>query len=339
MSVPTGVPGPGAPHPGTPDAVPPVVVGVDGSEDSRAALVHALAAAARRGAALRVVSTFPLQTFWWGGWPLGIPLSELRHDLETRVRDLVAEVRGGTAAAGVPGAAHVAVTLDIAVGPAAGRLVDASARAGLVVVGTHGRGVARDVLLGSVAMHCVAHAHCPVLVVRTGTGSLRRGPVVVGVDGSTGSRAALAAAVVEAVATGREVVALAVFEMVDHWVDLSAVGAPGRDEVRWQVRRSVEEMVADVLADRRADQDGPVPEVRTVVAEGPPAPVLVREATELDAAVLVVGSHGWGELRGLLVGSVAFGCAVAAPVPVLVVRPVVDRTQRAGRAEVVASAG
>lgn len=341
MSVPTAVPAPGVPAPGSPGdaAVPPVVVGVDGSADSRAALVHALAAAARRGAALRVVSTFPLQTYWWGGWPLGIPMAEVHHDLETRVRDLLAEVRSGSAVAGVAGAAHVEVALDIAAGPAAGRLVDSSTGAGLLVVGTHGRGVARDVLLGSVAMHCVAHAHCPVLVVRSGTEPLRRGPVVVGVDGSAGSRVALTAAVAEAVATGREVVALAVFQMVDHWVDLSTVGGPGRDEVRGEVRRGVEGMVAEVLAEHRADRGGPVPEVRTVVAEGPPAPVLVREAAELAAAVLVVGSHGRGELHGLLVGSVALGCAVASPVPVLVVRPVAGGARRAGRAEAVAGTG
>ncbi|GAA4307024.1 universal stress protein [Klenkia terrae] len=300
---------------------PPVVVGVDGSVDSRAALVHALGAAARRGGELRIVSTFSLQAMWWGGWPIALPLDRLRDDLEARVRQMLTEVRDDPAVASVAGADRVVTMLDVAVGPAVTRLVEASAGASLLVVGTHGRGVARDVLLGSVALQCVAHAHCPVQVVRAGTQVGRPGPVVVGVDGSEGSRAALVAALAEAARRGAEVVALAAFEMVDHWVDLSTVGAPGRDEVRWQVQRGVDDLVADALCEHQAVTVGPVPVVRTLVVEGPPAQVLVREATDLDAVLLVVGSRGRGELRGLLLGSIALACAARAPGPVLVVHP------------------
>lgn len=214
-------------------------------------------------------------------------------------------------------------TLDVAVGPAAARLVDASADAAVLVVGTHGRGVARDVLLGSVALHCVTHAHCPVQVVRAGSVTQRSGPVVVGVDGSAGSRAALVEAMAEAARTGAEVVALAAFEMVDHWVDLSTVGAPGRDEVRWQVERGAADLVAEAVREYGAGYAGPVPVVRTVVVEGPAAQVLARESADVGAALLVVGSHGHGQLHGLLVGSVALACAAHARVPVLVVHPAV----------------
>jgi hypothetical protein len=52
-------------------------------------------------------------------------------------------------------------------GPA---LVDASRDADLLVVGSRGHGEPMDILLGSVGMHCVTHAHCPVLVYRSDRG-------------------------------------------------------------------------------------------------------------------------------------------------------------------------
>src|SRR4051795_12725504 len=80
------------------DRSPRVVVGVDGSSGSRAALVYAFTAAARRGTGLQVVSTFSLEGVWVGGYPLGEPaVAEVRKDLETRVAALVAEVRADPA--------------------------------------------------------------------------------------------------------------------------------------------------------------------------------------------------------------------------------------------------
>jgi nucleotide-binding universal stress UspA family protein len=63
---------------------------------------------------------------------------------------------------------HPAVTVEMAVveGPPARVLVDMSEDADLLVVGTRGMGGFRGLLLGSVSIQCVHHAHCPVTVVR-----------------------------------------------------------------------------------------------------------------------------------------------------------------------------
>ncbi|MCW2508274.1 MAG: UspA domain protein [Modestobacter sp.] len=312
----------------TPDAArwpPRVVVGVDGSPGSRAALVYAFIAAARRGVDLEIVFTYSIQTVWIGGYPLGVPaVATIRQEAEARVSALVDEVRADEAVRAVPGTADVATVVVVSVGPAAHVLVEASAAADLVVVGSRGRGAVRSAILGSVALHCVSHARCPVLVVHpVAAGHARDRTVIVGIDGSDASRAALRAGVVEAARLGTDVAAVTTYEMDDAWMDLPTVMVPTADEVRGELTRGAESMLKEVLADFRADSGGPVPDARVVVAEGPAADILIHWAA--DAALLVVGSRGHGEFRGLLVGSVALACAMHAPGPVLVVHPQPDQ--------------
>jgi len=304
-----------------------VIVGVDGSSGSRAALVYAFTAAARRGAHLEVVATYSVQAVWIGGYPLGMPaMSTLRDGTEARVQDLLDEVRKDPAVAAVPGAAEVPTLVAVSVGPAAQRLVDASAAADLLVVGSRGRGAVRSVLLGSVALHCVSHAHCPVVVVHPiPAGHQQERTVVVGLDGSEASGAALVAAVEEASRLDTRVAVVTTYEMADHWVDLSTVVVPTEEEVRWELQRGAEAMVDDVLTEHRAQHGGRAPGVGVVVTEGAAADVLVRWAA--DAELLVLGSRGHGEFRGLLVGSVALACAMHGAGPVMVVRPHGDRAQ------------
>src|SRR4051794_3218109 len=64
---------------------PRVVVGVDGSPVARGALALALVEAARRGAALDVVTTYPVTLVWTGGVPVDIPdTAALRADTDRR---------------------------------------------------------------------------------------------------------------------------------------------------------------------------------------------------------------------------------------------------------------
>jgi nucleotide-binding universal stress UspA family protein len=302
-----------------------VVVGVDGSAGSRAALVYAITAAARRGAALEIVATYAIQAVWIGGYPLGMPTVEtVRAELESRVRDLLEDVRRDPTVLAVPGTADVRTVIVISVGPPTHMLVEASAGADMLVVGSRGRGAVRSVVLGSVALHCVSHAHCSVVVVHPAPAGHRQDrTVIVGVDGSEASRAALVAAVDEASRLETDVSVVTTYEMADHWVDLSTVVVPTQDEVRWELQRGAETMVEEVLAERRAEHGSRAPAVAVVVTEGPAADVLLRWAA--DAELLVVGSRGHGEFRGLLVGSIALACAMHGAGPVMVVRPQGDR--------------
>jgi nucleotide-binding universal stress UspA family protein len=295
-------------------------VGVDGSPGSRAALGYALTTAARRGTDLEVLSTYPVVLSWTGGAPVDVPdVDVIRDDTASRTREFVAEVRRDPFVAVVPGVHEVPVSVVVTAGPAAQKLVDRSADANMLVVGSRGRGAVRSALLGSVALHCATHARCPVVVVRPGAvGRPQQSRVVVGVDGSDRSRAALVAAVGEAGRRGADVVAVAAFDIAAYWADLYTMALPSVDQIRADVLRGAEEMVADVL--RTTEQPGvPVPHVRLELMRGAATDLLVQVAAEAD--LLVVGSRGRGAMRGLLLGSVALHCVMHAPCPVMVVHP------------------
>lgn len=296
-----------------------VVVGVDGSEAGRDALVYALVTAARRGAHLEVVASYPLPLPWAGGTAALVPdPTALRERLEASVRALVDEALRDPAVAGAAGGTELHPQLHVYEGPAGPVLVEHSRDADLLVVGSRGRGAVRSAVLGSVALHCVAGAACPVLVVPPGRERPTGPPlVVVGIDGSAHARAALRVALAEARRRGAAVEAVAAYDRGGRWTELDESVAPSFDGIRADVERGAATMVDEVRAAERAPDGGPEPEVRVVVVEGTPAEVLVSWSE--GAQLLVVGSRGRGGIRGLLLGSTALRCLVSSACPVLVV--------------------
>lgn len=290
------------------DAGQRTVVGVDGSPGAREALQWALADAARRGVPLEVVSSFPVQLHVADPFLLDPgQLEAVRTDTLDRARAQVEEVR---AAGGGP---EVPVDVLAVAGPPAPMLLAASEDAGRLVVGSRGRGAVRSLVLGSVALSCVTHARVPVVVVHAGPEERAEpGPprVVVGLDGSPSSGHALEQAAREAQLLGAEVVAVAAYSAVSYWSDAYAVVLPPPEEMAGAVRAAAERQVADATL-----PDGVA--VRVECLEGPAGDVLVQAAA--DAALLVVGGHGQGAVRGLLMGSVALHCVLAGRCPVMVV--------------------
>jgi nucleotide-binding universal stress UspA family protein len=139
-----------------------IVVGVDGSDGSRAALEFAMDEAARRGSGVRVVWAIPETGYWAAAYGMTPALAgELGRDLEKAGREMVEAVVAdrGEALAGVP------VDVLAVSGPAAAVLVGQAAEADLLVVGHRGLGGLGSAVLGSVGLQCVLHAPTPVTVV------------------------------------------------------------------------------------------------------------------------------------------------------------------------------
>jgi nucleotide-binding universal stress UspA family protein len=208
----------------------------------------------------------------------------------------------------------------VASGAAAAVLVQQARGADLLVVGSRGRSRRRSALLGSVALHCVTHAPCPVMVVH-GVPNRRPaqlGHVVVGVDGSDTSIAALREAVGEANRLDADLDVVVASSLADMWTDLYATDMPSPGEIQAGVCDAVDRLIAGITADNGAPT-GPVPPVHTELVEGVAREALIDRAN--GASVLVVGSLSHGALRGMLLGSVALHCVTHASCPVIVVHP------------------
>jgi nucleotide-binding universal stress UspA family protein len=184
-----------------------------------------------------------------------------------------------------------------------------------------GDGARRRTRLPAVARAPRAHqrrcARCPQGQSLESDASNRRGcktppVIVVGIDGSAGSRAALQFAAEEAGLrqTNLKVVSAwhvpAGVYMQPTYVDLDL------DTLRQGAREIAEQQVVDVMGAGRAKT------VEVVIREGNAAEALLEESRE--AEMLVVGSRGHGGFAGLLLGSVSQQCTAHASCPVVVVR-------------------
>lgn len=143
----------------------------------------------------------------------------------------------------------------------------------------------------------------------TGSGASR---IVVGVDGSHGSQAALRWALRQAAATGSRVEAVLAYDSGLAWID---VGSDYEDSWTQHAAEQARQELDRVL-EAVAPEVHSVP-VHEVVVEGAPAEALVELAKDADQ--LVVGTRGRGGFAGLLLGSVSQRCVERAPCPVVVV--------------------
>lgn len=140
-----------------------VIVGIDGSEGSRAALAFALRDAARRGTGVRVISVFLPSQFWPEAYWLAPPpaVVAVKDDLRGMAMQMLDAI-----VTEQPVLAAVPVELHELEGHPARVLIEQAKGADLLVVGHRGRGGFASALLGSVGLHCVLHGECPVTVVR-----------------------------------------------------------------------------------------------------------------------------------------------------------------------------
>ncbi|RKN16510.1 universal stress protein [Micromonospora musae] len=288
----------------------PVVVGVDGSTVGLDAVRVAAREAAQRRRPLRVVHAFIWPLMGVSGRPApGAPVGGgLRHQAERYVVEAVAEA--GKVAPEVP------VTGAVVDGEAATVMLAASRQAALVVLGHRGLGGFAGLLIGSVTVQVTSRALCPVLVVR---GEPRAdGPVVVGVDGSELSRAAVGFAFEEAAYRDVPLVA------VHAWRYPTPLGSGDFVPLTYDVDAYGDE-VGRVLAESVAGYAERYPQVavRHRPVRGTAAHALTEESK--SAQLMVVGAHGRGALGGLVLGSVSHAVLHHAHAPLAVIRQAAGR--------------
>ena len=283
-----------------------VIAGVDGSERSRDAIVLAQRIAAVLEAQLLAVYMYPIDEL--AGYLAGGSLPEVRQLLDNAAEVAHARVRELASAMGVD-----EVRLRTASSAAAGlHAATVEEDTQLVVVGSSQRSGLGRVFPGSTANRLLSGS--PVAVAIAPVGYADREPdeglVACGYDGSPAAREALKWAADFARRGRRPLRVLAVQRQLafGHVGVTGAFGAKSaNDELRAGLAKDLEQAVADL----------PIESVESEILEGDPVQRLAESSA--DAALLVLGSRGYGPMRTVLLGSVSAGVARTAACPVLVV--------------------
>jgi nucleotide-binding universal stress UspA family protein len=275
-----------------------IVVGVDGSGASRAALSWGHRQAARTGVVLQ-------PTIAYYSFPMPIQEVDFRGMAQNLAAEEIREV--------IKDPGDVSLVPAVIRGYPARVLIEASRGADLLVVGNRGGGGIAGALLGSVSLYCVQHARCPVAILREETDMAGGEPrIVVGVDGSPSSKAALSWAIQQAAVTGMAVEAFIAWRIPTYYGYSLAPDEVDLSDIAGLAARTIGDAV-DQLGGAAAQV-----KITTAVVRGDPAQVLLDAAAGAD--LLVVGNRGHGVLAEALLGSVSQHCAHHASCPVVIVR-------------------
>lgn len=285
-----------------------VVVGVDGSSASHAAVRWAAHDAALRHVPLTLVHVLLMPVaLTWPEMVMAYGIIEERVDRHGRdVLEQAQEVARESLADSA-----VDVRIKMPTGNAVSTLSDMSKEAAMLVVGGQGENAGHQRHLGAVSQGVLHHAHCPVAVIHdVDAAAGPTAPVVVGIDGSPASELATAVAFDEASRRGVGLIAL------HSWSDFGPYRVPTVD---WEPQL---EAGKEALAERMAGWQERYPDVsidrRLVWGE----PAYTLAAASEEAQLLVVGSHGRGGFAGMLLGSVSSTVVQIARVPLIVARAV-----------------
>jgi nucleotide-binding universal stress UspA family protein len=283
-----------------------ILVGVDESACAKEALEWAAADAAARHGRLTVTSVADLPRL--GDVPLSPQLlSSARQAAQRMVDAAVRRVQQL--------APDVVVEGRIATGNPAAELMLMAASAEQVVVGSHGTSEITALLIGSVGSQVAEHVPCPAVVVRSRPNG---GSVVVGIDNSEHSQAALEYGFGYAERHGLPLVAVHVYALGAFAYQMMpyAVGSNPVTEELAPIRADVARMAEQSIG--RWTQKYPAVEARVELVEGLATQQLVEASR--SAGLLVVGTRGHGGLAGMLLGSVSHAVMRHAHCPIVIAR-------------------
>jgi nucleotide-binding universal stress UspA family protein len=288
-----------------------ILVGVDGSACSRAALRWAADEAVMRNVPLTLVHVLHTPEGSWSSW--GLSTSPLPADFDQKRKEQALQVMDEAVRLIKDAAEHsspLTINTKLLFSAVVPTLIDLADEAQMIVVGSRGRNALQRGLLGSVSTGLIHHARCPVAVIHDDTDqpAPTQGPVVVGIDGSPASELATAIAFEEASWRGVYLVVLHV------WSDADGPDVPDAD---WYERRAAaQKTLVERLAGWR--EHYPDVSVRPNIAFNNPACRLINRAE--GAQLVVVGSRGRGGFPGMLLGSVSSAVVHAVRAPIIVAR-------------------
>ncbi|TDE58132.1 universal stress protein [Nonomuraea mesophila] len=275
-----------------------IIVGVDGSRAGLEAAGWAAREAALRRTRLAVAHAVPR----WVCEELSARYAEVARWMRDEANSVLTAARDRA----LRERPAIIVETTLLPGDPRTALIKAAEQAELLIVGSHGIGGVRGLLVGSVAHGVAAHARTNVVVVGERP-TTPRGEIVAGIDASPHSLRALDFALAEA--ERRE----ARLRVVQAWAWPRPGGfVPADPDTEQHTLQQLKDLLAEPH-ERRPDVDL-VPEL----VHGHPVEVLREAAAGAD--LLVVGSRGHGQLAGMLLGSISQALLHHSPCPLAIVR-------------------
>jgi len=281
-----------------------ILVGFDGSEFSRAALLEAANRIKRRGGKIILLNAVYFDEEEFGNKP---------EQLEKRMES------GKKICSGAKEMVRKEFGIDIESIVSEGEPPEVIARtaqemnADLIAMGTHGRRGIKRFIMGSVTSGVIGHAPCDVLVVKKPctrcTGEFTS--ILLPFDGSAFSKKALSHAYALAKDEGSEVTALYVIPRYEEMI-----GFMKTDSIRKSLHKEAERIIE--LAKQSVSSNGVT--LATAIEEGNAADKIVETANRMKHDLIVMGSYGWRGVNKAILGSTTERVIMNASCPIMVVK-------------------
>ena len=281
-----------------------ILVGFDGSEFSRAALLEAANRIKRRGGKIILLNAVYFDEEEFGNKP---------EQLEKRMES------GKKICSGAKEMVRKEFGIDIESIVSEGEPPEVIARtaqemnADLIAMGTHGRRGIKRFIMGSVTSGVIGHAPCDVLVVKKPctrcTGEFTS--ILLPFDGSAFSKKALSHAYALAKDEGSEVTALYVIPRYEEMI-----GFMKTDSIRKSLHKEAERIIE--LAKQSVSSNGVT--LATAIEEGNAADKIVETANRMKNDLIVMGSYGWRGVNKAILGSTTERVIMNASCPIMVVK-------------------
>jgi nucleotide-binding universal stress UspA family protein len=290
-------------------ATKPVVVGMDGSEESLRAVEWAALEAKRHSWPLRIVSVPTLVPRMHAYNASPTATANALRGISARALD-TAIIRAEEVAPGLP------ITTGLLSGPPALAVAESGSGASMLVVGARGAGGFAAMVLGSVSRYAATRAPCPVVVVREETMAVHR-EIVVGIRDPQDTTEALAFAFEEAVMRDAELVAVHTWFRCPSALHLAVAGEAAELPLADPDRISAEAACSLATALEGWRDKYPGVRVRQDIIHGHPARMLASYSARADLVVLGRHNHPAGPGPGI--GSIQHAVLDHAHGPVAVI--------------------
>lgn len=285
----------------------PVVVGVDGSSASMGAVGWAAALADRIGVPLRIIHAVPEPGYFDSDIAVleqAPAVERIRSDGEELLTAAISEARTTNP--------DLNISADLVTQTPAEGLLDAGAMARMLVLGSSGGGTLGGALLGSTALRVATHGSCPAVLWRGDVKAPDRRPVVVGVDGSPESAAALGAAFEFAALFDAPLIAVHAWAARRQPEDVTLPFLIDWDNVARLERTVLVKSIAPFV------EQYPQVDVVEVIQQDNPSRLLLQHAKE--SQLVAVGCRGRGRFAAALLGSTSANVLHNAPGPTMICR-------------------